>query len=67
MLSVWVCWVSSLITKTWIELSRAKNLGDFYMVRFQDPAVAAELDADVEGALRRIIYAYDGATPDNVR
>jgi pimeloyl-ACP methyl ester carboxylesterase len=53
--------------ETWKALSKAKGLGDFYMVRFQDPAVAAELDADVEGALRRMIWAYDGSTPDAER
>lgn len=53
--------------ETWKALSKARNLGDFYMVRFQDPAVAAELDADVEGALRRMIWAYDGSTPDAER
>jgi pimeloyl-ACP methyl ester carboxylesterase len=53
--------------ETWRALSEAKSLGDFYMVRFQDPAVAVELDADVEGALRRMIWAYDGSTPDAER
>jgi pimeloyl-ACP methyl ester carboxylesterase len=53
--------------ETWRALSEAKSLGDFYMVRFQDPAVAVELDADVEGALRRMLWAYDGSTPDAER
>ncbi len=53
--------------ETWKALSNAKGWGDFYMVRFQDPAVAAELDADVEDSLRKIFYAYDGATPDAER
>ncbi|MBS0298153.1 MAG: alpha/beta hydrolase [Proteobacteria bacterium] len=52
---------------TWKALTEARNLGDFYIVRFQEPGVEAEFEADVEQALRRGFWAYDGATPDALR
>lgn len=51
---------------TWKALT-ARAGGEFYMVRFAEAESEAELDADVEGALRRILYAYDGATAAEAR
>lgn len=49
---------------TWTALQQRMG-GEFYMVRFAQPGTEAELDADVAGALGRMIVAYDGATaPD---
>ena len=46
----------------------AKAMGkDFYMLRFQDPAIEAELEADVERTLRSAFWSYDGATPAEKR
>jgi pimeloyl-ACP methyl ester carboxylesterase len=52
---------------TWRMITKAKNLGDFYIVRFQERGVEAEFEADVDRALRRGFWAYDGATPDHLR
>jgi pimeloyl-ACP methyl ester carboxylesterase len=51
---------------TW-KAMQARTGGEFYMVRFAQPGSEAELDADVPGALRRILAAYDGATPSERR
>jgi pimeloyl-ACP methyl ester carboxylesterase len=48
-------------------ISKAKNLGDFYIVRFQEPGVEAEFEADIDTALRKGFWSYDGATPDAQR
>ena len=48
-------------------LTAAKGLGEFYMVRFQEPGIEAEFEADVERALVRVFWGYDGATPDALR
>jgi len=46
----------------------AKAMGkDFYMLRFQEPSMEAELEADVETTLRTAFWSYDGATPDDRR
>lgn len=44
-------------------LSARAGLGDLYIVRFQDPRAAVALDADPATALRKMFWAYDGATP----
>ena len=38
-------------------------LGDLYILRLQAPDAHLEWDGDVEAALRRAFYGYDGATP----
>ena len=46
----------------------ARAMGkDFYMLRFQDPSIEAELEADVDTTLRMAFWSYDGATPDDKR
>ncbi len=47
-------------------MSRAMGK-DFYMLRFQEPDAAAELEADVARALGGAFWGYDGATPDDRR
>lgn len=47
---------------TW-KAMQARGGGEFYMVRFAQAGTEAELDADVVGALRRVIAAYDGSAP----
>ncbi|MEH6665050.1 MAG: alpha/beta fold hydrolase, partial [Brevundimonas sp.] len=37
--------------------------GDLYITRFQDPDAHGPFDADPETALRKMFWAYDGATP----
>lgn len=44
-------------------LTAKAGLGDLYIVRFQDPEAHVALDADPEAALRKMFWAYDGATP----
>jgi pimeloyl-ACP methyl ester carboxylesterase len=51
----------------WRAMTKRLGLGDFYMVRFQDPGAEAEFDADVATAVRRLYRSYDGATPDDQR
>ena len=51
---------------TFRTLARAQGR-DFYMLRFQEPGIEAELEADVDKALRTAFWAYDGATPDAKR
>lgn len=45
-------------------LSRRAGLGDLYINRFQAPDAHVPFDADPATALRKVIHAYDGATPD---
>jgi len=46
----------------------ARSMGkDFYILRFQDPSIEAELEADVETTLRTAFWSYDGATPAEKR
>ena len=52
---------------TWRAVTEAKGLGQFYMVAFQEPGIEAGFEKDVERALRRGFWAYDGATPDDLR
>jgi pimeloyl-ACP methyl ester carboxylesterase len=53
--------------ETWRAVAEAKGLGEFYMVHFQTPGVEAAFEADVDRALRRGFWAYDGSTPDALR
>ena len=43
------------------------GLGDLYIVRFQDMTDQIEFDGDPETALRKMFWAYDGATPADAR
>lgn len=43
-------------------ISKKAGLGDLYMVRFQQADAAAAMDADPHTALRKMFWAYDGAT-----
>ena len=45
-------------------LAKRAGRGDFYINRFQAPDAHLPLEADPETALRKMFYAYDGATPD---
>jgi pimeloyl-ACP methyl ester carboxylesterase len=51
----------------WRAMTKRLGLGDFYMVRFQDPGAEDEFDADPATTLRRMYRSYDGATPDDQR
>lgn len=51
-------------TAAMAALSKRAGLGDLYINRFQAPDAHAEFDADPATALRKMVYAYDGATPD---
>ena len=44
-------------------ISEKAGLGDLYITHFQDADAHAALDADPETALRKMFWAYDGATP----
>jgi pimeloyl-ACP methyl ester carboxylesterase len=41
--------------------------GDLYITRFQDADAHAPLDADIATTLRKMFWAYDGATPADQR
>ena len=45
-------------------LARRGGLGELYINRFQPDDAHQAFDADPETALRKMFYAYDGATPD---
>ncbi len=53
--------------ETWKAITKAKNLGEFYIAGFQKPGVEAQFEEDVERGLRKGFWAYDGATPDHLR
>ncbi len=44
-------------------MAEKAGTGDLYIARFQDADAHAALDADPETALRKMFWAYDGATP----
>ena len=44
-------------------ISARAGLDDLYIVRFQEPDAHASLDADPATTLRKMFWAYDGATP----
>ena len=48
-------------------LAKRGGLGDLYISRFQADDAHLEFDADPAAALRKLFYAYDGATPDSRR
>jgi pimeloyl-ACP methyl ester carboxylesterase len=50
-------------TAAMAALSKRAGLGDLYINRFQAADAHAALDADPATALRKMFYAYDGATP----
>ncbi len=43
-------------------ISKRAGLGDLYIVRFQEPDAHRPMEADPATALRRMFWAYDGAT-----
>lgn len=51
-------------TPAMAAISKRLGLGDLYISRFQAEDAHAAFDADPAAALRKIFYAYDGATPD---
>lgn len=51
-------------TPAMAAISKRAGLGDLYINRFQAPDAHVQLDADPATALRKMFYAYDGATPD---
>jgi pimeloyl-ACP methyl ester carboxylesterase len=48
-------------------ITKRAGLGDLYIVRFQDPDAHAPLEADPGTALRKMFWAYDGATASGDR
>ncbi|GAA0646173.1 alpha/beta fold hydrolase [Brevundimonas lenta] len=51
-------------TPAMAALSKRGGLGDLYISRFQADDAHLEFDRDPATALRKMFYAYDGATPD---
>lgn len=51
-------------TAAMAAITRRAGLGDLYINRFQSPEAHVELDADPATALRKMFWAYDGATAD---
>lgn len=54
-------------TAAMTAISKRAGLGDLYISRFQAPDAHRPLDADPAMALRKLFYAYDGATPPDRR
>lgn len=54
-------------TAAMAAISKRAGLGDLYISRFQAPDAHGPLDADPAMALRKLFYAYDGATPPDRR
>ncbi|MFN7108254.1 MAG: alpha/beta fold hydrolase [Brevundimonas sp.] len=50
-------------TAAMAAISKRAGLGDLYINRFQAPDAHLPMDADPATALRKLFYAYDGATP----
>lgn len=50
-------------TAAMAAIFRRAGLGDLYINRFQDPEAHRPLEADPATALRKLFWAYDGATP----
>ena len=50
-------------TAAMAAIFRRAGLGDLYINRFQDPEAHRPLEADPAAALRKLFWAYDGATP----
>jgi pimeloyl-ACP methyl ester carboxylesterase len=51
----------------WRAMSERFGRGDFYIVRFQEAGAEAELEAEPQRALLKMICAYDGGTPAEAR
>jgi len=51
-------------TPAMAAISKRAGLGDLYISRFQTPDAHEQADSDPATALRKMFYAYDGATPD---
>jgi pimeloyl-ACP methyl ester carboxylesterase len=51
-------------TPAMAAISKRAGLGDLYISRFQAPDAHEPFDADPATALRKMFFAYDGATPD---
>ena len=51
-------------TAAMTAISKRLGLGDLYINRFQPDDAHLEFDADPAKALRKMFFAYDGATPD---
>lgn len=51
-------------TAAMAALSKRAGVGDLYIARFQAKDAHLEFDSDPATALRKMFYAYDGATPD---
>lgn len=51
-------------TAAMAALTKKAGLGDLYINRFQSPEAHVELDLDPETALRKMFWAYDGATAE---
>lgn len=49
-------------TPAMTALAQRAGLGEFYINRFQDPDAHRALDADPAATLRKLFWAYDGAT-----
>ena len=54
-------------TAAMAAISRRAGLGDLYIVRFQAADAHRALEADPAKTLRKLFYAYDGATPADRR
>ena len=52
-------------TAAMTAISKRLGLGDLYISRFQADDAHAVFDADPATALRKMFFAYDGATPDS--
>ncbi len=51
-------------TAAMAAITKRAGLGDLYISRFQAPDAHEQADSDPTTALRKMFYAYDGATPD---
>lgn len=51
-------------TPAMAAITKRAGLGDLYISRFQAPDAHEQADSDPATALRKMFYAYDGATPD---
>lgn len=54
-------------TAAMAAISKRAGLGDLYIVRFQAADANRALEADPAKTLRKLFYAYDGATPADRR
>jgi len=52
-------------TAAMAAISKRLGLGDLYISRFQADDAHEAFDADPAAALRKMFFAYDGATPDD--